>query len=124
MDDPHAGNGTAWFVDPAKDAPQKAIYGPFEIFDAGQYRVTFRIKALSLAEPESQVARLQIKAAAGNEELVTQPLLGEHFVSADQYHDMILTLNNPRRQALSFEVYYLATAPLLIDHVTVAAGAP
>jgi hypothetical protein len=124
INDSQAVDNAAWLVDPATDPPQKAVYGPFEIFDAGQYRVIFRIKLPNPAEPDTQVARLQIKAAAGSEALVTQTVLGEHFVSNDQYHDMILTVDNPRRQALSFEVFYLATAPLTIDQITVIAGTP
>jgi hypothetical protein len=51
---------------------------------------------------------------------MSQPLRPEHFDRPDLYHDFVLTVNNPRRQALSFEVYYLGVAPLVIDQVSIA----
>jgi hypothetical protein len=72
-------------------------------------------------EIEQEIARLQVSATANFDELVTQPLLVEHFSGPDLYHDLILTVDNPRRQALSFEVHYLGLAPLVIDEVTIFA---
>jgi hypothetical protein len=40
------------------------------------------------------------------------------------YHDFVLLVDNPRRQALSFEVDYLGTAPLVIDEVTITGPIP
>jgi hypothetical protein len=50
---------------------------------------------------------------------LTQPLLSSHFSGDDRYHLFVVTVNNPRRQALSFEVYYSGEAALLIDEVVV-----
>jgi hypothetical protein len=36
------------------------------------------------------------------------------------YHDFVLTVTNPRRQALSFDVHYLGVAPLAIESVTIS----
>jgi len=118
--DPQTKSGRAWLVDPQLDPPQKAIYGPFDIFEAGQYRVTFRLKLTEAVQTEQDIARLQVAATTNYDELLTQPLRLEHFSKANVYHDFVLTVTNPRRQALSFEVYYLGIAPLLIDKVTVA----
>lgn len=117
--DPQAEDGSAWLVDPATDPPQKAVHGPFDFYDAGQYRVTFRLKTLRPVEPEQEIARLQVNATANLEELATQPILGKHFSRPNLYHDMVLTIANPRRQALSFEVHYLGVTPLVIDGITV-----
>lgn len=117
--DPAAVDRQAWLVDPAVDPPQKAIYGPFDIYDAGHYRVSFRLKLTAPVNIKQEIARLQINAAANWEPLVNQPILIEHFTKPNLYHDMVLTLDNPRRQALSFEVHYLGLAPLAIDNVTI-----
>jgi hypothetical protein len=122
--DRQAGDGEVWYVDPAVDMPQKAVYGPFDFFDPGVYHVTFRIKLSESVDPQQMVARLQVNATANYDELVTQPILAEHFSRPGLYHDMVVTFQNPRRQALSFEVHYLGTAPLYIDTVTVADGTP
>jgi hypothetical protein len=112
--------GQTWTVDPAIDPPQKAIYGPFEYFDAGEYRVTFRLKLLqAVTSPQEEVARLQVSATTNFEPLLSQPLRAENFSQPNQYHDMVLTVANPRRQALSFEVYYPGLAPLTIERVTI-----
>ncbi|MBI1879579.1 MAG: hypothetical protein HYR94_15395 [Chloroflexi bacterium] len=117
--DPQAADGQAWLVDPKVDPPQKAVYGPFDIYEAGRYQVAFRLKLPEAVETDQDVARLQVAATANYDELITQPLRLEHFSKPNLYHEFVLTLTNPRRQALSFEVYYLGVAPLLIDQVTV-----
>ncbi len=117
--DAAAVDGRAWAVDPATDPPQKAVYGPFEFFDPGVYRVTFRLMLPEAADPPQEVAILQVNATANFDELLTQPIRAGHFSRPNLYHDMVLTVTNPRRQALSFEVYYPGVAPLRIDGVTV-----
>jgi hypothetical protein len=117
--DPQAAGGQAWLVDPQVDPPQKAIYGPFEIFDAGRYSVTFRLKLPQAAATGQELARLEVAATANYDRLITQALRAEHFSKPNVYHDFVLTVTNPRRQALSFEVYYLGVAPLLVDQVTI-----
>lgn len=119
--DPAAADGRAWLVDPAVDPPQKAIYGPFDFYDPGLYQVAFRLKLSGPAGTGQPLARLQVSATANFEELVTQPLLASHFSQPERYHEFVLTVNNPRRQALSFEVYYLGLAPLMIDQVSITA---
>jgi hypothetical protein len=117
--DPQARDGQAWRVDPAVDPPQKAVYGPFDFYEPGLYQVTFRVKLPQAAEAEQEVARLQVNATANFEPLLTQSLLAKHFSKIDLYHDLVLIVDNPRRQALSFELYYLAVAPVVIDEVTI-----
>jgi hypothetical protein len=118
-DDPDAAAGRAWLVDPLLDAPQKAIYGPFQFFDPGTYQVTFRLKLPQAVKPEQEVARLGVFATANFDPLLVQPLLGSHFAEPGLYHLFVLTVDNPRRQALSFEVYYNGLAALMIDEVVV-----
>ncbi len=117
--DPQASDGQGWLVDPRVDPPQKAVYGPFDIYEPGRYHITFRLKLPEAVETDQDLARLQVTATANFDELITQPLRLEHFSKSNLYHDFVLTVNNPRRQALSFEVYYLGVAPLLIDQVTI-----
>ncbi|MBE7553408.1 MAG: hypothetical protein HS126_20245 [Anaerolineales bacterium] len=117
--DPQAAGGQAWLVDPQFDPPQKAIYGPFQIFDAGRYRVAFRLKLPQAAATDQDLARLEVAATANFDRLITQALRAEHFSKPNIYHDFVLTVANPRRQALSFEVYYLGVAPLSVDRVTI-----
>jgi hypothetical protein len=117
--DSAAEDGRAWLVDPLVDPPQKAIYGPFDIYDAGAYRVAFRLKLPEPVEARQEVAQLQVSATANFDNLVTQPLRTEHFQRPDLYHDFVLTIDNPRRQALSFDLYYLGLAALVIDQVTI-----
>jgi hypothetical protein len=120
IEDAQTATGQAWQVDPQVDPPQKALYGPFDIFDAGRYQVTFRLKLSQATQTDQDIARLQVAATANYDELITQPLRLEHFSKPNLYHDFVLTITSPRRQALSFEVYYLGVAPLLIDSVTIA----
>lgn len=117
--DPAAADGQAWRVDPAVDPPQKAIYGPFDFYDAGLYRVSFRLKLPEAAATEQALARLQVNATTNFEELASQPLEPAHFTRPGFYHDFVLTVNNPRRQALSFDVVYLGLATLMIDQVSI-----
>jgi uncharacterized membrane protein YccF (DUF307 family) len=117
--DPVANDGRAWQVNPAVDPPQKATYGPFEFFEAGTYRVTFRVKLPEKVETDQEIARLQVNATANFEPLVSQPIKIDHFTRPDFYHELVLTVTNPRRQALSFEVDYLGVAPLVIDEVRI-----
>jgi hypothetical protein len=117
--DPQTAGGQAWLVDPQVDPPQKAIYGPFEIFDAGHYRVVFRLKLPQAAATDQDIARLEVAATANYDQLISQTLRAGRFAKPNVYHDFVLTVANPRRQALSFEVYYLGVAPLLIDRVTI-----
>jgi hypothetical protein len=117
--DPAARDGHAWWVDPVTDPPQKATYGPFDIYDQGQYHVTFRMKLLETVEPGLEVARLRVAAAAKVEALTTQALRSNRFSQPGLYHDFVLSVNNPRRQALSFEVDYLGIAALAVDDVTI-----
>ena len=112
-------DGQAWLVDPGVDPPQKAIYGPFDIYDPGQYQVAFRLKLPEAVDTGQELARLQVSATANFEALRTQSLRPEHFSEPGLYHDFVLTIDNPRRQALSFEVEYLGIAALVIDHVTI-----
>jgi hypothetical protein len=112
-------NGQTWLVDPSIDPPQKAIYGPFDIYDPSLYNVTFRVKLPEPTETEQDIARLQVSATTNFDELETQTIRHEHFSKADLYHDFVLTINNPRRQALSFEVHYLGVAALAIDKITI-----
>jgi hypothetical protein len=115
--DAEAHNGQAWWVNPRRDPPQKAIYGPFDLYDQGRYHVAFRIKLPEGAEPETEIARLRVVGATGP--LMAQPLRAEHFSALGLYHDFVLVVDNPRRQALSFEVDYLGVAALAIDDVTI-----
>lgn len=117
--DPQAMAGQAWLVDPQIDPPQKAVYGPFDIYESGRYHVTFRLKLPQAAPTDQDLARLQVSATTNYDQLISQPLRAEHFSKPKVYHDFVLTITNPRRQALSFEVYYLGVAPLLIDQVTI-----
>lgn len=117
--DPAAKDGRAWLVDPQVDPPQKAISGPFDFYEAGVYRVTFRMKLPVVVETGQELARLQVNATANFEELLTQPLHPEHFARPNVYHDFVLTITNPRRQALSFDVYYTGLAVLVIDEVRI-----
>ncbi|MCB0211654.1 MAG: hypothetical protein KDJ52_20115 [Anaerolineae bacterium] len=117
--DDEATASRAWLVDPAVDPPQKAIYGPFDIYDAGDYTVTFRLKLPEAVEVEPAVARLQVSATASFDELAAQDLFAADFTQPDQYQTFTLAVTNPRRQALSFEVAYSGVAPLYIDNVTI-----
>ena len=65
------------------------------------------------------MARLQVAATANLDELLTQLLTAQAFSQPNHYQNFTLTIDNPRRQALSFEVYYLGLAPLAVDQVTV-----
>lgn len=120
ISDSEAQTGQAWLVDPMVDPPQKAIYGPFDIYDAGHYRVTFRIKAPKLAKTEQEIARLQVNATANFDELLTWPIHSTDFVEPNRYQDFVMMVENPRRQALSFDVHYLGQESLVIDQVTVS----
>lgn len=124
MTDAAALDHQAWLVDPAVDPPQKAIYGPFDIYDAGQYQVTFRLKLSQPVDTTEAVARLQVAATANFEELLAQSLPAQAFSQPNHYQNFTLTIDNPRRQALSFEVYYLGVAPLAIDQVTITKTNP
>ncbi len=117
--DAEAEDERAWQVDPQRDPPQKAIYGPFDSYDAGTYRVTFRLKLTEAVTGDQPLARLRVAATDNFDELMTQPLQPEHFSKPGVYHHFVLTVDNPRRQALSFEVDYTGLAPLLIDGVTI-----
>ncbi|MEM7342854.1 MAG: hypothetical protein AAF485_01300 [Chloroflexota bacterium] len=117
--DAAAEDGRAWRVDPAIDPPQKAIYGPFDIYEPGRYQVTFLMKATDILDTDQALARLQVNATANFEELVTQTLEPKHFSKPDLYHHFVLPVDNPRRQALSFDVHYLGVAPLVIDGVLI-----
>ncbi|MDX1523763.1 MAG: hypothetical protein R3264_19195, partial [Anaerolineae bacterium] len=119
-----AEDGRAWLVDPAVDAPQKAIYGPFDIYEPGVYRVTYRVKVLEGVAGDQAVARLQVNATDTFQELVSQPLLPEHFSEPDSYHHFVLTVTNPRRQALSFDLHYTGLAALAIDGVAIEQVGP
>jgi hypothetical protein len=113
--------GQVWQVDPQTDPPQTAVNGPFDIFDQGQYYITFRLQMMELADPGLELARLRVVGAASAAPLFTQPLRGSHFTQPGLYHDFVLRVSNPRRQALSFEVEYLAAAALAIDQISIAA---
>ncbi len=65
------------------------------------------------------MARLRVSATANFDELISQPLLANNFSEPDLYHLFVLTVTNPRRQALSFEVDYTGQAALVIDEVIV-----
>lgn len=117
--DPDALNGRAWLVDPQVDPPQKATHGPFDIYDAGHYRVTFRLKLPEPVDTQQEIARLQVNATANLDTLLTQSIRAGHFIRPNLYHDMVVTITNPRRQALSFEVHYLGIAPVIIDSVSI-----
>ncbi len=117
--DPDASDNQAWRVDPAIDPPQKATSGPFDFYDPGEYQVAFRLKLPEPVDTEQEIARLQVSATANFDPLIRRPILMKHFSKSNLYHDMVLTFNNPRRQALSFEVHYLGVAPLMIDEITV-----
>ncbi len=119
ISDAAAVDGQAWLVDPAIDPPQKAIYGPFDFYEPDRYQVTFRIKLPEPVETDQELARLQVNATANFDELVTQPVRLEHFSKPNLYHHFVLTIDNPRRQALSFEVHYAGVAPLVIDEVRI-----
>jgi hypothetical protein len=119
INDPDAEDGLAWLVDPTVDPPQKAIYGPFDIYEPGTYRVTFRMKVGEMVDTDQDLVRLQVNATANFEELVTQPIRREHFAEANAYHHFVLIVTNPRRQALSFEVHYTGLTPLIIDGVMI-----
>ena len=117
--DPAAADGQAWLVDPLQDPPQKAIYGPFDFYDPGAYRITYRLKLPAPTEVERPIAQLRVSATAEQAPLLAQPLLASHFSAPEQYHLFVLTVNNPRRQALSFEVAYTGLSALVIDEVIV-----
>lgn len=110
----------AWLVDPAVDPPQKAVYGPFDIYERGVYDITFRLKLPERGKAGVEVARLQVSGVASSEPLVSRSVAMDHFRQPNLYHDFVLTISNPRRQALSFEVHYLGTAALVIDQITIA----
>ena len=116
--DPAAPRGRAWLVDPRVDPPQQAIYGPFDFYDQGRYHITFRIKLPQPVSGDQELARLRVRSAA-NQALFVQPLRPEHFSQPNLYHDFVLVVDNPRRQALSFEVDYLGVAALAIAEVNV-----
>jgi hypothetical protein len=119
--DQDAHDGRAWQVDPRTDPPQKALFGPFDIYDPGQYHVAFRIKIPPGVTTGQPLARLRVTAAAEPEGLMTQPIRAGHFSKPAHYHDFVLIIDNPRRQALSFEVDYLGVASLAIDEVKITA---
>lgn len=116
--DSAARDGRAWLVNPQTDPPQKATYGPFDFFDEGRYHIAFRVKLPDAVGVDEPLARLQVQGADGDI-LFTQPLRRDHFTTPGLYHDFVLAVYNPRRQALSFEMAYLGVAPLAIDEITV-----
>jgi hypothetical protein len=119
LTDPAANDGRAWLVDPLVDPPQKAIYGPFDFYGKGRYHVAFRVKLPEPVKADQDLARLQVSATAGFEPLFTQSLRAGHFTKPNFYHDFVLVIDNPRRQALSFDLEYLGRAALAVDQVTV-----
>jgi len=117
--DPEAKTGQAWLVDPLVDPPQKAIYGPFDIYEAGHYRVTFRLKLPETERMVGEIARLQVNATANFDELATRSLQMSDFSQPDIYQEFMLTFDNPRQQALSFDLHYSGVAALVIDQVAI-----
>ena len=114
----------AWLVDPAVDPPQKAVYGPLEIFDPGSYSAGFRLKLPTPVHSEQEIARLQVNATDNFDPLAVRVLHAGDFSRAATYHDLVVVFDNPRRQALSFEVDYLGVAALVIDEVTITRLTP
>jgi hypothetical protein len=117
--DPQAKTGQAWRVDPRVDPPQKAIYGPFDIYDAGHYQVTFRLNLPGVEPMAGEIARLQVNATANFDELAARSLQMSDFAQPDIYQEFVLTFDNPRRQALSFDLHYSGVVALIIDQVTI-----
>jgi len=119
LDDSTARDGRGWLVDPQVDPPQKAVYGPFDIYDQGEYHIAFRIKLAQVSNTDQPVVAYLRVTDATDAALFTQPIRADHFSEPDLYHDFVLVVDNPRRQALSFEVDYLGVAALVIDEVTI-----
>ena len=83
-------------------------------------------KSTSSAESDgpSENITVQVSATDGFETLAVQALHSDDFSALDTYHDLTVVVENPRRQALSFEVDYLGVAALVIDEVTISKLTP
>lgn len=116
--DPQASNKMAVYGDLRRDKPDHMIFGQYDIYPPGEYRVKFRLKTGDNTTRE-KVAVINICTDKGRRIIAERALYGCDFNSKDAYQDFELAFSINQPGELEFRVYFTAKADLWADNITV-----
>jgi len=92
------------------------IYGPYQFFPPGDYKVHFRMKTSDGDFGKVDVATIDVFGNASGV-LALRAIESTEFEEMNKYQDFLLTFQNPAPQALQFRVYFEGATNLWVDRI-------
>ncbi len=113
--DEHASGSFARFADSDEHGPGFVLFGPYQLFPPGEYRIIFRLKG-EKAEPDEVFARIDVAGREGSRIFAEKTLLGED-VREGWYADYELMFSIEELEVLEFRVKWSGNGRIWADYV-------
>lgn len=117
-EDSQASNGQAAYAKHSA-SPGFLAYGPYTNYQAGRYRILFRLKARVHLEADQPAVAIDITAERGENTLARRELLGRQFAGIQGYQEFQFEIELREPATLEFRVYSFGTADVWADVITV-----
>lgn len=102
-EDPNASGGLSLFADQSVTEPAHLIFGPWQLFPPGRYKILFRVKGQATLEVTTDKGKTQI--AHRNLDIT------------DKYEDYVLHFTINKLTELEFRIVYYGKGPVWADYV-------
>jgi hypothetical protein len=117
--DSDAVNGFAWSSGKNAGGPSYIVYGPYEMRDAGDYVVFFRVRLVQAGNPPSLT--LEVSSISdlegGQMRLLASQTIDRNKLIVGQYVDLPLEFHNPGDWRLEYRVLCGSGGPLNVDRI-------
>ena len=119
VEDPLASGNKALFAEGEVAQPAHMIFGPWQLFPPGKYKLLFRLKTGKPAAGSKKIATLEVTTDNGNKQIASRDLLTDRSTrrSAGIYQDYLVHFSLEKLNPLEFRIIYYGTGPLTADYV-------
>ncbi len=94
------------------------VYGPYQFFPPGEYKVHFRMRTSEGSFGKAEAATIDVFGNASGV-LALRAIEGHEFEETNEYQDFLLRFQNPAPQALQFRVFFTGVTDLWVDRIMV-----
>jgi hypothetical protein len=116
--------GVGWAVTPEDKSNAYLNYGPYTRVLSGPSVAVFRLMIDDLTGPDAEVVTLGVRDTDKDQFLATTTILRHRFKKPSVYQDFSLPFFAPRRDRLEFCTFYLGSASINQQQVTVSPAGP
>jgi hypothetical protein len=113
-EDKTASENLSLFADQPVTEPQHMVFGPWQLFPPGKYKILFRTKT-EMKQSAGKVATLEVSTDQGKKTLISKDISGDN--PSGEYEDHLLHFALDKLTVLEFRIIYYGTGPIWADYI-------